>query len=172
MRIHHFTVPARDPERVAACLAEALGGEVLPIPHPVGTLLVYAGDEDGSAIEVWPAALRGDVRGHELELRELPLPEAWPHHSYITSESCDVDHVLAIFEREGWRAEKVRNGPPHFGFSLVRAWIENQWPIEIGDSAMRAEYELFFDQLKANAYQARQSAADQPGASSSNRGNR
>lgn len=151
MRIHHFSVPAHNPSRVAACLAEMLGARVVPLPHPEGTLLVYAGDEDGSAIEIWPASLRGAVGAHELSPRSLPLPEAWPHHAYITSETCDVDRVLAIFEREGWRAEKVSNGPPGGGFSLVRGWIENHTSIEIGSAAMRAEYEQFFLNLKTRA---------------------
>lgn len=144
MRIHHFTIPAHDPERVARVLAEILGARVIPIPHPIGTLLVYAGDSDGSAIEVWPAKLRGDVGAHELDLRDLPLPEAWPHHAYITSDKCTPEQVLAICKREGWHAERVRNGPPDAGFSLVRCWIENHAGIEIGSSEMRAEYERFF----------------------------
>lgn len=61
MRIHHFTIPAYDPERVARVLAELLGARVIPLAHPQGTQLVYADDADGSAIEVWPAATRGDV---------------------------------------------------------------------------------------------------------------
>ena len=144
MRIHHFTVPARDPQRVAQVLAELLGARVVPIPHPRGTLLVYADDADGTAIEVWPATLRGGVGEHELELRDLPLPEAWPHHAYVSSDACDADSILAVFAREGWRAEKVRNGPPGFGFSLVRAWIEDYAAIEIVGAEMRAEYERFF----------------------------
>jgi len=80
MRIHHFSIPAREPERVAAVLAEVFGARVIPLPHPRGTWLVYAGDADGTAIEVWPANLRGGVGEHELEPRDLPLPEAWPHH--------------------------------------------------------------------------------------------
>src|SRR5215468_8068450 len=84
MRIHHFTVPAHDPKRVASLLAELLGARVVPMPHPQGSLLVYAGDTDGSAIEVWPAATRGVVGSHELELSNLPLPDAWPHHSFVT----------------------------------------------------------------------------------------
>jgi hypothetical protein len=145
MRIHHFTVPAHDTARVARVLAEVLGARVVPIPHPVGTLLVYAGDADGTAIEVWPAGSRGDAAGRELELTALPLPERWPHHAYVSSDACDADQVLAAFSREGWRAEKVRNGPPGgLGFSLVRAWIENHTTIEIVGSEMRAEYENFF----------------------------
>lgn len=141
MRIHHFSVPAHNPERVARVLAELLGARVVPLPHPQGNLLVYAGDSDGSAIEVWPAGLRGSVGDRELTLRDLPLPEAWPHHAYVTSDACDPDAVVAAFAREGWRVEKIHNGPPDAGFSLVRGWIENHTSIEIGGSAMRRQYE-------------------------------
>jgi catechol 2,3-dioxygenase-like lactoylglutathione lyase family enzyme len=151
MRIHHFTVPAHDPERVAAVLAELLGARVIPLPHPQGNLLVYAGDEDGTAIEVWPAATRGGVGDHDLGFRDLPLPEAWPHHGYVTTEASDGERVLAVFAREGWKAEKVRNGPPHAGFSLVRGWIENHTGIEIADRQMRDEYEKFFASVVGRA---------------------
>lgn len=152
MRIHHFTVPARDPAKVAAVLAEVLGARVLPLPHPEGTLLVYAGDSDGSAIEVWPAATRVSVDERELAQRpELALPEAWPHHAYITSDACDTDTILAVFAREGWWAEKAHNGPPDSGFSLVRGRIENHTGIELGGSDMRKQYERFFEQATGGA---------------------
>jgi catechol 2,3-dioxygenase-like lactoylglutathione lyase family enzyme len=151
MRIHHFTVPARDPERVARVLAEILGARVIPLPHPQGTRLVYAGDADGSAIEVWPAALRGSDDQRELQLRDMPLPEAWPHHAYVTSDAADPDRVLAIFAREGWQAERVHNGPAHAGFALVRGRIENHTQIEIGGRAMRTQYERFFREAAARA---------------------
>lgn len=134
---------------MARVLAEILGARVIPIPHPTGTRLVYSGDADGSAIEVWPAGTRGEVGGHELVIRDEPLPEAWPHHAYVTSDVSDPERALAIFAREGWTAEKVHNGPPHAGFSLVRGWIENHTGIEIGGRAMREEYERFFAGLLA-----------------------
>jgi catechol 2,3-dioxygenase-like lactoylglutathione lyase family enzyme len=151
MRIHHFTVPARDPARVAAVLAEVLGARVIALPHPVGTLLVYAGDSDGTAIEIWPAGTRGRIGAAELHVTELPLPEVWPHHGYVTTDATDADQVLAIFAREGWRAERVQNGPLGRGFSLVRGWIENHTGIEIADRPMRAEYERFFAQMVSQA---------------------
>jgi catechol 2,3-dioxygenase-like lactoylglutathione lyase family enzyme len=151
MRIHHFTVPARDPARVAAVLAEVLGARVIALPHPVGTLLVYAGDSDGTAIEIWPAGTRGRIGAAELHVTELPLPEDWPHHGYVTTDATDADQVLAIFAREGWRAERVQNGPLGRGFSLVRGWIENHTGIEIADRPMRAEYERFFAQMVSQA---------------------
>jgi hypothetical protein len=156
MRIHHFTVPARDPAQVARVLAEILGARVIPLPHPHGTLLVYAGDTDGSAIEVWPAAMRAGVGEHALGASDLPLPEAWPHHAYVTSDACDTASVLAIFAREGWKAEQVHNGPPEAGFGLVRGWIENQTSIEIGGSDMRRQYERFFRELGASTAASRE----------------
>ena len=149
MRIHHFTIPAHDPERVATVLAQLLGARIIPLPHPHGTLLVYADDADGTAIEVWPAATRGAVGENELQLRDLPLPEAWPHHAFLTTDACDADQILAAFAREGWRAERAHNGPPHSGFSLVRGWIENQAQIELGGSEMRAQYQRFFAEVVA-----------------------
>ena len=141
MKIHHVTLPARDPAQVARVLAELLGARVLPMPHPPGCLLVHAGDPDGTAIEVWPAALRGGARDQELSPRDLPLPESWPHHAFVTSDVADVDHILATFAREGWRAERVHNGGPSGGFGLVRGWIENQTTIELGGREMREQYE-------------------------------
>src|SRR5262245_25208078 len=117
MRIHHFTIPARDPERVARVLAELLGARVIPLPHPHGNLPVYAGDPAGSAVEVWPAATRGTVGEHEVSLRDLPLPEAWPHHGFVTTDASDGEKILAAFAREGWKADRVYNGPPGAGFS-------------------------------------------------------
>jgi len=151
MRIHHVTVPAHDPVKVATVLAEVLGARVVSLPHPEGTLLVYAGDGDGTAIEVWPAKLRIDPKRGDLALRELPLPEAWPHHAFVTSDACTTETILAIFARAGWRAEHVRNGPPGGGFSLVRGFIENHTGIELGGSEMRAEYERFFQTLRGAA---------------------
>jgi hypothetical protein len=144
MKIHHFTIPAQDPGRVARVLAELLGARVAPLPHSGGSFIVYASGSDGTAIEVWPASLRAAPGDHILAPSSLPLPESWPHHAYLTSEACDADTILAVFEREGWRAQRVHNGPSQGGFDLVRGWIENQWAIELGGVQMRAQYEQFF----------------------------
>lgn len=149
MRIHHFTIPAKNPELVARVLAELFGARVIPLPHPHGNLLVYAGDSDGSAIEIWPESTRCEVGSDHIAQADLPLPEKWPHHAYVTSDTCTADQILEVFKREGWSAYKAHNGPPHAGFSLVRGWIENRMPIEIGGSEMRAQYEKFFQQAVA-----------------------
>ena len=150
MRIHHVTLPAKDPGLVASALAEIVGGRVIPLPHPVGNLLVYAGDDDGSAIEVWPASTRAAVGQHRTETSDLPLPEAWPHHAYITFDG-PVERALEVFRRHGWHADRVQNGPPGGGFELVRGWIENQTVIELGGRDMRAQYEAFFRAARGQA---------------------
>jgi hypothetical protein len=144
MRIHHVTLPAMNPPLVAGALAEIVGGRVIPLPHPAGNLLVYAGDDDGSAIEVWPATTRAGVGQHHTETRDLPLPEAWPHHAYVTFDGT-VERVFEVFRRHGWHVDRVHNGPPSgVGFALLRGWLENQTVIELGDRDMREQYEAFF----------------------------
>ena len=150
MKIHHFTIPAQDPGRVARVLAELLGARALPLPHP-GSFIVYAGDSDGTAIEVWQESLRAAPGDHDLAPSGLPLPESWPHHAYLTSDGSDAEGILTVFAREGWRAERVHNGPLHGGFDLVRGWIENRWTIELGGKEMRAQYELFFAAFSGTA---------------------
>ena len=98
---------------------------------------------------MWPAALRAGKSGQELELRDLPLPEAWPHHAYVSTDASDSDRSLAIFAREGWEAERVHNGPPGGGFSLVRRRIEDHTSMEIVGTEMREQYERFFRDLTA-----------------------
>lgn len=149
MRIHHVSIPATEPARVARVLAEIFAARIVAIPHPSGTLLVYGGDSDGTAIEIWPANLRFDEAMHDLAPSDLPLPQAWPHHCFVTSQACNTETILAVFAREGWRAEHVHNGPPGAGFSLVRGWLENQTAIELGGNDMRAEYEHFFQSMGA-----------------------
>lgn len=62
MKIHHFTVPAADPARVASVLAELLGACAVPLPHSSGSFIVH--DGAGTAIEVWPASLRAGSGDH------------------------------------------------------------------------------------------------------------
>lgn len=140
MKIHHVTIPARNPSHVANVLAEILGAKVSRLPHPLDNHLVYAGDADGSAIEVWPVGTRGGPLDTELCASDLPMPERWPHHAYITTTHIGAAQILEIFTREGWYAQRVHNGAPGFGFELVRGWIENQAPIELGGQEMAEQY--------------------------------
>jgi len=142
MKIHHATLPAHDPAHVAEVLAEMLGARVAPGVHPEGGFFVYGDDEDGTLLEIWPAGTRAAVGEHHLSVTDQPPPEAWPHHCYVSCES-DAETILGIFEREGWKADRVHNGPPNGGFDLIRGWLENQQVIEVVTPDMRTQYEKF-----------------------------
>ncbi len=86
MKIHHVTLPAFDPPHVAAVLAELVGGKVFPMPHPAGSKVVYAGAEDGTLLEVWPAGSRADVGSHVAN-EDVAPPARWPHHAYLSVEA-------------------------------------------------------------------------------------
>lgn len=52
--IHHLSIPARDTRHVADVLAELVGGVVTGFgPYP-DSWIAWAGDDHGTAIEVYP----------------------------------------------------------------------------------------------------------------------
>lgn len=55
--IHHFSIAARDPEHVAAVLAEVIGGQSFNFSTFPGSRIVVTGDAHGTAIEVYPLGL-------------------------------------------------------------------------------------------------------------------
>ncbi len=142
MRIHHVTMPASNPAHVAGVLAELVGGRVFPMPHPAGAHLVYAGDDDGTLLEIWPAGARAAPGEHHVADDGSPLPPRWPHHGLVSLDA-DEATILSVFEREGWPAEKVYQGPPGRGFTLIRGWIEKHQVIEFATPEMAAEYSSF-----------------------------
>lgn len=143
MNIHHFTLPARDPERVARVLAELTGGTVAPMPHPQGAWIVADPDEPSTLLEVWPSGMRCEVGSSHVVDTDDPGPSHWPHHAYV-SVPTDVDAIKAVLDREGWTYEVARNGAPNGpGFELIRAWIEGHACIEFASPAQLAQYQTF-----------------------------
>ena len=52
--IHHVSIPARDPLRVAAVLAELMNGRDFPFSGPLpGARMAMSGDPHGTMIEVY-----------------------------------------------------------------------------------------------------------------------
>ena len=52
--IHHLSLPAGDPAHVVRVLAELLGGEVSRFGPYADSFIAWAGDAEGTAIEVYP----------------------------------------------------------------------------------------------------------------------
>ena len=150
MRIHHVTVPAHDPARVADVLAEMLRRARHPAPPPDGTLLVYAGDTDGTAIEVWPAGFARRWGDPICSCATSRCPRTGP--TTPSSPATPRHRARAGDLRPRRLAGRARpQRPAQAGFSLVRGLIENHTPIEIGDREMRVEYERFFAEIIRHA---------------------
>ena len=53
--IHHLSIAAREPKRVAGVLAELMGGSAVPFPPNPGSFFALQLDDHGSGVEVYPA---------------------------------------------------------------------------------------------------------------------
>src|SRR5579863_8980016 len=96
--IHHVSIPARDPKRVAEVLAELMGGATRqPLPEQAPDLwIAYQRDQDGTFVQVLPlgAELRpASAGGPRLgEARDLGYG---PFH-FALSVEMSPDEIAAI----------------------------------------------------------------------------
>jgi hypothetical protein len=100
--------------------------------------MVLAGDERGTALEVYPhgTVLReseGDVDAHG---EPSGADRFTATHAAIATH-LDRDAVLAIAEREGWPAKYRKRGEL---FGVVELWIEGRQMMEVLTPEMQAEY--------------------------------
>jgi hypothetical protein len=141
--IHHVSIPAREPERVARVLAELLGGYAGPFIGPFeGAWVVYQEDGFGTGIEVYDERTTivpgdGDDMG---EARLVEAPRAIAFHALI-SVKADRAAIERIGAREGWRTKHFWRGPPGVRlFELYEFWIENRLMLEIATEDMLPAY--------------------------------
>ena len=133
--IFHLSLPARDPGRVAAVMAELWRGEAFPF-HPIpGAWIAMAGDAHGTALEVYPAEtvlIAGDTA---LDSETGPTPANTASHAAVETPLSEAE-VHAIAEREGWLARRCDRGP----FQLIELWVEGWVLVELLTAEMAADY--------------------------------
>ncbi len=137
--LFHVSIEANDPRRVATVLAEIFGGAAAPFP-PVaeGSWIALAGDDRGTAIEVYP-------RGTELHIAEgdgdaFGLQGARRHNNGVhlaMATELDIERVFAIAEREGWPVKYCKRGG---AFGVIEFWVEGCQMIEVLTPEMQREY--------------------------------
>ena len=137
--LFHLSIAAHDPRHVAEVIAELWGGEALPFP-PVarGSWIAMAGDDRGTAIEVYPGDVvlretKGDADAHG-EATGVVAPTAT--HAAIAT-AFDQEAVLAIAAREGWPAKYRKRGGV---FGVIEMWIEARQMVEVLTPEMQREY--------------------------------
>ncbi len=136
--IHHLSIPARDPARVARVLAELLGGPVTGFGPWPGGFIAWAGDAVGTAIEVFPAGteMLPDPRGGPARFRTVPRPSPHVATHAAVSVARDRGAILGIAAREAWQAVVLSRGP----HEVVEFWVENAVMLELMTPDMTAGY--------------------------------
>ena len=144
--IHHVSIPAREPQRVATVLAEVMNGKCFPFGPLDGAFMAASGDEHGTMIEVYPEQATLDIPDNDDQVvfGEQPAPRSWPFH-VLVSVSLSREEVERIGAREGWRAKTfgrgMRGQKPFF--HVIEFWVENRLMLEIATPEMAREYQDF-----------------------------
>jgi hypothetical protein len=137
--IFHASIPADEPRRVAQVLAELFGGEALPFPPWPGAFVAMAGDDRNTTIEVYPRTAVM-LPGEGDEMVHPGSDAAAPRHGCFhlaVATKLEADQVLAIGEREGWRAVRLSRAGI---FDVIEFWVENALMIEVMTEEMQRDY--------------------------------
>ncbi len=145
--IHHVSIPAREPQRVAEVLAELMSGKCHPFGPLEGAFMAASGDAHGTMIEVYPDRATLDIPSNDDQVvfgDNAAPPKTWPFHALL-SVPLEREQIEAIGAREGWRAKTFGRGMQGHEpfFHVVEFWIENRLMIEVVSPAMAREYEDF-----------------------------
>jgi hypothetical protein len=137
--LFHISMPANDPERVSAVIAELWGGASLPFPMLPGAFIAMAGDKRASSVEVYPrkVALYPADGMNGVEAR--PSRNADPHGAFHLAIATPLTEaqVHAIARREGWACKTLSRGGV---FRVIEFWVEGSFMIEVLTPEMQAEY--------------------------------
>lgn len=141
--LFHISMAAERPEAAARLVAELWGGRAYPFP-PVaeGSWIAMAGDDRGSAIEVYPLGTELHLGDGESPVRPAAgrrSPNGPVHVAIATA--LDAEAVKAIAARSGAPAKVCSRGP----FRVIELWVEGHFMIEVLTPEMQAEYLAAFD---------------------------
>ncbi|SMF38568.1 hypothetical protein SAMN06265365_102424 [Tistlia consotensis] len=158
--IHHFSLPARDPRRVAEVLAELIGGRAYRFTGPLpGAFMAVSGDAHGTMIEVYPetAVLAPGEADQPVVFRTVPTeaegaPRLGAFH-VLLSVPLDRAAIERIGAAAGWRTRLFGRGAPGQPpvFSVIEVWVENRIMLEVAPADMIATYESFMQPARLDA---------------------
>lgn len=136
--IHHMSFGVRNPEQVAAVLAEITGATAVraptpPFPH--GSWFVLAGDQNGSALEILPYTTVFDPQTPLGVRHRKRDPEAGSGHVLISSVKTR-EELAKLAAEAGWRFQEVETGL----FKIVKLWIDDVVLVEVFAQGEAARY--------------------------------
>ncbi len=147
--IHHLSISAQDPARVAGVFAELFGGTSISFPPIPGGYLAVAMDAHGTGVEVYPQG--GMLQpGGPMGASYATGGQAEPYGGVHFALSIDrgIDAIEAIARREGWACHTCDRGGD---FHVVELWIENRFMVELLPPAFAAEYLAFTRRFRKGA---------------------
>lgn len=146
--IHHISIGAKDPQRVARVIAELWQTVALPFPPVEGAYIVIVDDGHGTAIEVSPLATELVPGDGDAEVQATTNEHASPFTATHAALSVPVgaERIREIAAREGWRTGLyVRGGI----FQVIEFWIEDRLMLELLSPDM---VRLYLDSLTTQNY--------------------
>jgi hypothetical protein len=136
--IHHISIPAEDPLHVAEVMAGIWNGRVLPFPPRPGSYMAFAGDECGTAVEVYllgTELVPGEgEEGAEFQTNASPSRFTATHAAI--SVGLSQEQIEQIGAREGWRVVRCSRGY----FDVIEFWVENRLLLELLPPELAAQY--------------------------------
>jgi hypothetical protein len=137
--LHHISIDARDPLRVASVLAEIWNGKVYKFLIP-GSYLTMPFDDYGTHIVVLK---QGDIwmPGTETEsakVRQTTSTDFMSAH-FAISVPTNPQQIEQIGQREGWRV-LIRKQGDTVPFSAIEFWVENRILFEFFSPEFAPQY--------------------------------
>ncbi len=140
--IFHASMPTNNPRHVAKVLAELWGGYSAPFPAFPDSFMAVADDARGTVIETYPRHLALNPGSDESSYTAAPSQaRGYSGFHLAIATHLDADDVLAIGQREGWRAVRCVRGQDFF--EVIELWVENDTMIEVLTAQMQADYVRF-----------------------------
>lgn len=136
--IHHVSIPAVDPRRAAEVFAELVGGRVTPFKAYEGGWIAWTDDAVGTSIEFFPVGTEMFPHPGEgmVEFRHVEGASPFVATHLTLSVDRTVDEVVALADREGWRARVISRGPN----DVIEFWVENAVMVEVMTPKMTADF--------------------------------
>src|SRR6476646_9958906 len=135
--IHHISIAAENPLRVATVLAEIWQGKVFKFPHP-GSYVVFPFDKYGTGIEVFPleSVLVPASDTEPSKVIQISHTSSFVATHAAISVPASQEQIEQIGEREGWQVARCNRGP----FNVIEFWLENRLMLEFLTPELTAYY--------------------------------
>ena len=136
--IHHISIPAQNPLKVAQVIAELFKSEYCaPFPSHPGSYVAFAGDKYGTLVEVYPLGTEM-IPGKDSEAIQYQenLSSKYTATHAAISIPLEQSQIESIAEREQWRCVRCSRGY----FDVIEFWLENTVLLELATPELAHQY--------------------------------